>query len=126
MIFQPGLVRFGTECPYQTEATGGIGKDPHDPRAPFDFLVESLQHVGRLQVLVMLARQTVEVERLADIGLDPISELWIAGRPAREPRLQVLLGFFQVAPVVEPAQFLPTIVVRLAGQVVERIAKKCT
>ena len=55
---------------------------------------------------------------------DPIGELGIARRPAHEPRLQILLGLFEIAPVVEPAQLLTTIVVGLAGQIVEGIAEE--
>ena len=76
-----------------------------------------------LQMRVVLTRQAVEVQRLADVCFDPIGELGIARRPAHEPRLQILLGLFESAPVVEPAQLLTTIVVGLAGQRVEGIAE---
>ena len=75
-------------------------------------------------MLVVLARQAVEVQRLPDMRFDPVGELGIAGGPACKPRLQVLLGFFEVAPVVEPAQLLAAVVVSLAGQIVERIAEE--
>ena len=91
---------------------------------PFDLLVEPFKHVRTLEMLVVLAGQAVEVERLPDVGFDPVGELRIALLPAREPRLEVLLGFFEVAPVVEPPQLLAAIVVGLAGQIVQRIAEK--
>ena len=58
------------------------------------------------------------------MGLDPVGEPRIALCPTQEPRLQVLLGLLQVAAVVELAEFLPAIVISLAGQVVERVAEK--
>ena len=76
------------------------------------------------QMFVVLARQTVEVQGLADVGFDPIRELGIAGRPAREPRLEVLLGFFEIASVIEPAQLLAAVVVSLAGEIVEGVTKE--
>ena len=51
-------------------------------------------------------------------------ELGITGRPAREPRLEVLLGFFEIASVIEPAQLLATVVVSLAGETVEGVTKE--
>ena len=86
--------------------------------------LEPLEQVGRLQVLVVLAREPVDVQRLADLRLDPVGQPRIALRPALEPRLQVLLGLLQVAAVVEPAQLLTAIIIGLAGQVVERVPKK--
>ena len=72
----------------------------------------------------MLARQAVEVQRLADVRLDPVGELGIARRPAREPRLEILLGFLEIAPVIEPAQLLAAVVVGLPREIVERIAEE--
>ena len=81
-----------------------LSLDDRIERPSRDLLVESFKHVGRLQMLVVLARQAVEVQRLADVRFDPIGELRIAGGPAREPRLQILLGLLEGAAVVEPAQ----------------------
>jgi hypothetical protein len=36
-----------------------------------DFLVETLQHIGRLEMLMVLARQPVEGQRLVDVVFDP-------------------------------------------------------
>jgi hypothetical protein len=73
---------------------------------------------------VVLARQHVEGQRLADGVLGPIGQLRIAGLPALQPGGQVGLGFLQVAPVVQPTQFLQAVVVGLARQVVQRIAQE--
>ena len=104
MVLKPALVDFRTQGADEAEAAGGVGKDPDDPCPSLDLLVESFKHVGRLQMLVVLARQAVEAQRLADVRFDPSGELRIAGSPAREPRLQILLGLLEVAAVVEPAQ----------------------
>ena len=85
-------------------------------------LVEALKHVRALQMLVVLTRQAVEVQRLADVCFDPIGELGIARRPAHEPRLQILLGLFESAPVVEPAQLLTTILGATLGAASSNLA----
>ena len=112
---------FRTQGADETEATGGVREDAHDPGAAFDFLVEPLEHVGRLQMLVVLAWQAVEVQRLADVRFDPVGELGVPLLPTREPRLEVLLGFFEIAPVIEPPELLAAIVVRLPRQIVQRV-----
>ena len=114
----------GAERANQPEAARGIGKDADDPRASLDLLVEPFEHVGRLQVLVVLAGQAVEVQRLPDLRLDPVGELRVAALPPLEPRLEVLLGFFEIAPVIEPAELLAAIVVGLPRQVVEGVAEE--
>ena len=126
MILEPALVGFGTEGSDQPEAARGVGKDPDHPRAPLDLLVEALKHVRALEMLVVLARQAVEVQGLADVRFDPVGELGVARRPAGEPRVEVLLGLFEVAPVVEPAQLLAAVIVGLARQIVEALRRKCT
>jgi hypothetical protein len=42
-----------------------------------DFLVETLQHVGRLEMLMVLAGQPVKRQCLVDILLNPAGELWV-------------------------------------------------
>ena len=61
-----------------------------------------------------MAGQVIEVQRFPDVGFDPVGELGVACLPAGEPRVEVLLRSFAIAPVVEPAQLLATIVVGLA------------
>ena len=75
-------------------------------------------------MLVVLARQAVEVQGLADVRLGPVGELGVALLPTRESCLEVLLGFFEIAPVVEPAELLAAIVVRLPGQIVQRVTEE--
>ena len=101
------------ERPHESKAARRGGKDPDDPRAPLDLRGEALEHIRRLEMRVVLARQAVEVQGLADMRVDPVGELRRALLPAREPRRQVLLGFFESAPVIEPAQFLAAVSVGL-------------
>ena len=68
---------------------------------------------------MVLARQAVAVQGRADVRFDPVGELGVARRPAGEPRVEVLLGLFEVAPVVEPAPLLAAVSVGLARQRVE-------
>ena len=53
--------------------------------AALDLLVQALQHVGRFEMLMMLARQPVKGQRLVDILFDPAGELGVFGRPFGEP-----------------------------------------
>ena len=74
-------------------------------------------------MLVVVARQAVDVQGLADVRVDPVGELGVARRPAGESRVEVLLGLFEVAPVVEPAQLLAAVIVGRARQIVEGLAE---
>ena len=60
MLLEPVLVGLDRQRPHQSQATLGIGEDAHDMGAAFDLLVEALQHVGRFQMLMVLARQAVK------------------------------------------------------------------
>jgi hypothetical protein len=51
--------------------------DTHDVGAALDLLVEALQHVGRFEMLMMLARQPIEGQRLVDAFFDPAGELGV-------------------------------------------------
>ena len=102
--FQPVLVHLGRERADQAQAAFGVGEDPDDVGAPLDLLVQPLQEVGRLQVLVVLARQPVKAQRLRDVLLDPAAELGIGRLPFGEPRREVAPGLGEIAPIVEPAQ----------------------
>ena len=85
---------------------------------------EPLQHVRRLQVLVVSSRQPVERQRLADAPLDPVDQLRVLALPFADPGRQIPLGLLEVPPVVDPAQLLQTVVVRLARQVVQGVAQE--
>jgi hypothetical protein len=68
----------------QAQADFGVAEDTDDMGAPLDLLVQPLQQVGRLQVLVVLARQPVEAQRLLDVLLDPATELGVGRLPLGE------------------------------------------
>lgn len=87
-------------------------------------LVEPLNHVRRLHVLVMLRRKPVKAQRLVDVLLHPCAQLPVPALPLLKPRRQVPARLLQVATVVQPPQLLQAIVVRLARQVVKRVAQK--
>src|SRR5450631_2634285 len=90
----------------------------------FDLLVEALEHVGALEMLMVLARQPVEGEGLLDGFLDPADELRIAGSPFGDPCGEVLVSLLDRTTVIEPAQFLQAVVVGLARQVIEGVAEE--
>jgi hypothetical protein len=79
-----------------------------------DFLVEAFEHVGAIEMFVMLARKPVECEGLLDCFLDPSDEFWVAGSPFGDPCGEILAGLFDRTAVLEPAQFLQAIVIGLA------------
>jgi hypothetical protein len=89
-----------------------------------DLLVEAFEHVGALEMPMMLARKPLESERFLDGFLDPADELGVAGSPFGDPCREVLAGLLDRAAVVEPAQFLQPIVIGLAGQMVEGVAEE--
>jgi hypothetical protein len=73
----PVLVGFDGERPDEAQAALNIWEEAHDVGSTPDLLVETLQHVGGLEVLVVLARQPEEGQRLFDGLL----------RPARQARI---------------------------------------
>jgi hypothetical protein len=75
MLLQPVLVSLDRECPHQPQAAVAIGEDAHDMGAASDLLVQPLQHVGRLEMLVVLPRQLIERQCLVDVLFDPAGEL---------------------------------------------------
>src|SRR5437762_2216371 len=75
MLLEPVLVGLDGERPDEPQTTFAIGEDAHDMGAAPDLLVQSLQHIGRFEVLVMLPRQPVKRQRLVDILFDPAGEL---------------------------------------------------
>jgi hypothetical protein len=75
-------------------------------------------------VLVVLARQPEEGQRLLDVLLDPGGEPGIARRPFGQPRGGVDLGFGKVAPVVEPSELLQAVVAVLSRQVIEGVPEE--
>src|SRR5262249_10442471 len=75
MLLEPVLVGLDGERPHQPQTAVAIGKDAHDLGAASDLLVQSLQHIGRLEMLVVLPRQPIERQRLVNVLFDPAGEL---------------------------------------------------
>jgi len=61
VLFQPGFVGLDAQRQHQAQTTGRVREDAHDPGAPLDLLVQTLEQVGALQVLLVLAWQPVKV-----------------------------------------------------------------
>jgi hypothetical protein len=74
------------------QASVCIGEDAHDVGSAADFLVEAFEHIGALEMLMVLAREPVEREGFLDGFLDPCDELGVAGRPLSDPCGEVLAG----------------------------------
>ena len=67
----PVLVGFDDKRSDQAQQLSALGEDARDMGAAADLLVETLEHIATFEVLVMLARQAEEGERLLDDFLDP-------------------------------------------------------
>jgi hypothetical protein len=83
--FQPVLVHLDRQRPHQAQAARRVREDPDDMSASLDLLVQALQQVGRLQVLVVLARQAIKGQGLFNVLLDPGAELGVGRLPLGEP-----------------------------------------
>jgi hypothetical protein len=59
MLLQSVLVGFDGERAHQPQAALAIGENGHDMSFAFDLLVETLQHVSRFEILMVLTRQPV-------------------------------------------------------------------
>jgi hypothetical protein len=88
----------------------------------FYLLIEALEHVGSFHVLIMLKRQTVIVEGLRNVFLNPFAQFRVLFLPAIKPLGQILLGFAQIAAVVEPAKLLEAVIICFSRQVVQSIS----
>ena len=99
------------ERPDQAQAARGVGEDADDVGASLDLLVQALEQVGRLQVLMVLARQPVEGQGLLDVLLDPAAQLGVGRLPLGEPGREITPGLSEVPSVVQPAQLAQAVVV---------------
>jgi len=79
MLLEPILVGLDRKRPHQPQATFAIGEDPHHMGAALDLLVQPLQHICRFEMLMVLARQAIEGQRLVDIVLDPAGQPGVLG-----------------------------------------------
>ena len=75
-------------------------------------------------MLMVLARQPVEGQRLVDILFDPAGELGIFARPLGKPGRQIAARLGKIAAVIQPAQLLQAVVVDPARHVVECIPQE--
>ena len=75
-------------------------------------------------MFVVSNRKTVEGKGFFDILLHPVTELLILFLPLAQPGRQVLMGFFEISSIVNPAQFLQAVVISFAGEMIHGIAQK--
>lgn len=100
----PPLVDLHGQSPDQPQAAGLVGEDADDVCASLELLVDPLEHVGALEVFVVLARQTVKRPGLLDVALHPLAQPRILRLPAPQPGRQIPPRLLGRAPVVKPAQ----------------------
>jgi hypothetical protein len=93
VFIDPLLVDLDRGRPHEPQATVFNGEDAHQQGAPVDLLVEAFEQVGRPEVVVVGARQTVKGERFLEVGFDPVAELAVHTLPAGQPLGQVPAGF---------------------------------
>lgn len=72
----------------------------------------------------MLSRQPEEGQGLFDGILGPACQARIACRPFGKPCGKISPGLCEIAPVVEPAQFLQAVVAVLPRQMIERVPEE--
>ena len=87
VLVDPLLVDLHGQGADQPQAALFVGEDAHEQGAAYDLLVEPLEHVGRLEVFVVLAGQPVKGEGLVDVRLDPGAELGVAASGRDHPGL---------------------------------------
>lgn len=75
-------------------------------------------------MLVVLSRQPEEGQGLFDGILGPACQARIACRPFGKPCGKISPGLCEIAPVVEPAQFLQAVVAVLPRQMIERVPEE--
>src|SRR5271163_3840753 len=75
-------------------------------------------------MLMVLAWEAIEAQRLFKILFNPGGEPWIFARPSRQPGGQIVERFGQIAAGIEPAQLLQTIVINFARRVVQGITQE--
>src|SRR5438874_7525915 len=143
MLLEPVLVGLDGERSHQPQTAFPIWEDAHHVSSAFDLLVEALQHVGRFEMLMVLARQPVEEPASAKAGVSvssmfsstqPVSLEYLpdhlasqaarsrraSGRSRRSPGS----GFAGPRTGSQPAQLLQAVVIDPARHVVERVTKK--
>ena len=101
----PVFVDFDRQRPDQSQSAFLVGKDSDDMGAAFEFLVKPFEHIGALEMLVMLSGQPVKGEGFLNVLFDPRAELGVFLLPAKQPGRQISAGFLGVAPIVKPSQF---------------------
>src|SRR4029077_9683285 len=100
--FDPVLMDLDSESSNEPQRALLVGKDANDMGAALDLLIESLQHIGAFEMLVVSSRQSVEGQSFLDVLLDPRTEGRILFLPAQQPSRQVSARFLGVASIVEP------------------------
>jgi hypothetical protein len=103
--FDPVFVDFDSECPNESQSALLIREDANDMSSALNLLIESLEHIGALEMFVVFSGKPVKGERFLNVFFDPRAELLISLLPSQEPSRQVSAGFLGIAPIVEPAQF---------------------
>ena len=122
--FEPVLVGLDGQRPHQPQTAFAIGEDAHHVGAPLQFLIEALEHVGRLHMLVMGKGQPIIAQRFLDVFLDPVAELRMLGLPLGQPGGDVAAHLDEFAPVIDPAQLLQAVVGELAWQMAEGVSEE--
>ena len=110
---------FDRKRPDQSQGAFLIREDADDMGSTFELLVKPLEHIGALEMLVVLSGQPVKSQRLLNVLFDPRAKFWVFLLPAKQPGRQISASFPDVAPVVKPSQFYQTVVAAFAWQIVE-------
>ena len=78
--------------------------------------IESLEHIGALEMLVVFSRKPVKGQSFFYVLFDPHTEARILFLPAQQPGRKIPSTLLRIAPIVKPAQFRQAIVGDFAGR----------
>src|SRR3954447_22526289 len=73
---------------------------------------------------MMLPRQTVESQRLLDVGFYPVTQLLVPLAPFLQPSGQILSRLFDRSAIIDPSQLCHALAVSLSRQVVKGVTKE--
>ena len=75
MGLNPAFVDFNCERPDQAQSAFLVGEDANDMGAALKFLINAFEHIGALEMLVVLSGQPVKGESFLDVLFDPGAKL---------------------------------------------------
>jgi hypothetical protein len=86
----PVFMDFDRKRPDQSQGAFLIREDADDMGSTFELLVKPLEHIGALEMLVVLSGQPVKSQRLLNVLFDPRAKFWLFLLPAKQQAAKYL------------------------------------